>query len=327
MDQSLNVSWADSPNKVDEDPNQKVKTLYVSNVPIEISEDALRNVFLSYGTIVKCTIVKDLNTGESKGFGFVEFSDRGSCANAVNALNNTEISGKTISVVFANPHTHKLKQKSKNWNKGGNMGQVFKQHQFNQQRFGVDDKNRNFNRKRNNQNQMGNMNNMNSMNNMQNMNNMNNMNRNKMGGQNNFRKNKMNNNMQNQNRGGHKKPNNRNFQQHRQNVPMPMFNPQTNFMAPYGNMNANMDWRNLYPGINQYTNQTSHQYNKGTNGGGGDKYQQQYPTNYQYPNYPNYQDPNYSQYSAYYNQYMSNPNQLLNTTSTGYNNNNNTSNF
>jgi len=100
------------------------------------------------------------------------------------------------------------------------------------------------------------------------------------------------------------------------NPNMPMFNPSA-IMNPYGNINANMDWRNLY-NLNQNYNPNQYKNLQG------DKYQPQSFQNpsYQY-NYPNYPDPStYSQYQAYYNQYMNNQTQPPTNNST-YNSSNN----
>ncbi len=50
----------------------KVKTLYVSNVSMTVSDQVLIALFSEHGTVISCNIVKNPQTGQSKGFAFVE---------------------------------------------------------------------------------------------------------------------------------------------------------------------------------------------------------------------------------------------------------------
>src|SRR5437667_345327 len=49
--------------------------LYVGNLPYNISDDQLRDVFARFGTPESARVITDRDSGQSKGFGFVEFSD------------------------------------------------------------------------------------------------------------------------------------------------------------------------------------------------------------------------------------------------------------
>jgi len=102
----LNVSWAENRSKqykVDEETMAKVKTLYVSNVSMTVSDQVLIALFSEHGAIVSCNIVKNPQTGQSKGFAFVEMDTRENAEKALNSLNGSELVGQKITVVLAKP--------------------------------------------------------------------------------------------------------------------------------------------------------------------------------------------------------------------------------
>jgi len=77
--------------------------LFVGGLPFATTDDELKELFAAHGTVSSATVVRDRETGRSKGFGFVEFEsdDEGKAAQA--ALNGTEFGGRTISVDMARP--------------------------------------------------------------------------------------------------------------------------------------------------------------------------------------------------------------------------------
>ena len=77
------------------------KNLYVGNLSFNTSADDLREAFGRHGTVTSAQVVMDRETGRSRGFGFVEMSDGGEAA--INALNNTDLDGRTITVNEARP--------------------------------------------------------------------------------------------------------------------------------------------------------------------------------------------------------------------------------
>ncbi len=70
--------------------------LYVGNLSWNMTEDDLRNLFEQYGTVSSIKIVKDRETGRSKGFGFVEMENDGEAQNALSSLYDKEILGRKI---------------------------------------------------------------------------------------------------------------------------------------------------------------------------------------------------------------------------------------
>ena len=79
--------------------------IYVGNLPYEIDEQSLSDVFAEHGTVDSAKIIIDRNTGRSKGFGFVTMNDDGEAETAIKALNGAEIGGRPAKVNQAQPKT------------------------------------------------------------------------------------------------------------------------------------------------------------------------------------------------------------------------------
>jgi cold-inducible RNA-binding protein len=76
--------------------------LYVGNLAYNVSEDQLRDLFARFGTPDSARVITDRDSGQSKGFGFVEFSDD-SQAKAAMSLNGTDFGGRNLTVNEARP--------------------------------------------------------------------------------------------------------------------------------------------------------------------------------------------------------------------------------
>ncbi len=70
--------------------------LYVGNLSWTMTEDDLRTLFEQYGTVASIKIVKDRETGRSKGFGFVEMENDTEAQNALSSLYDKEIQGRKV---------------------------------------------------------------------------------------------------------------------------------------------------------------------------------------------------------------------------------------
>ena len=75
--------------------------LYVGNLAYTTTEDDLRTLFAQAGTIASVALIKDRDTGRSKGFGFVEMADGSATNAAITALNGKELDGRTLRVNMA----------------------------------------------------------------------------------------------------------------------------------------------------------------------------------------------------------------------------------
>ncbi|CAG7556440.1 unnamed protein product [Fusarium equiseti] len=76
--------------------------LYVGNLGWNTTDETLRQAFSEYGQILDSIVMRDRDTGRSRGFGFVTFSNGTEANSAVNALNDQELEGRRIKVNLAN---------------------------------------------------------------------------------------------------------------------------------------------------------------------------------------------------------------------------------
>jgi RNA recognition motif-containing protein len=77
--------------------------VFVGGLPFSTTDDELREIFAAHGKVASANVVRDRETGRSKGFGFVEFEDNEEGKAAEKALNGSELGGRTISVAEARP--------------------------------------------------------------------------------------------------------------------------------------------------------------------------------------------------------------------------------
>jgi RNA recognition motif-containing protein len=77
--------------------------LFVGNLSPETTEADLRNLFTEFGEIVALKVVKDLVTGDSRGFGFVEYADKFHAYDAIDNIDMTFFQGNVITVKEAKP--------------------------------------------------------------------------------------------------------------------------------------------------------------------------------------------------------------------------------
>jgi RNA recognition motif-containing protein len=80
-----------------------MKNIYVGNLSFGATEDSVRTLFETHGTVGRVNIVTDRDTGQPRGFGFVEMSNDGEGEKAIAALNGTDFDGRTLSVNEARP--------------------------------------------------------------------------------------------------------------------------------------------------------------------------------------------------------------------------------
>jgi len=79
--------------------------IYVGNLAYEVTEDELKTAFEAYGKVETVKVIKDNDTGRSKGFGFVEMPDNAEAQAAINGLNDKEFKGKALKVNTSKPKT------------------------------------------------------------------------------------------------------------------------------------------------------------------------------------------------------------------------------
>jgi RNA recognition motif-containing protein len=77
--------------------------IFVGNLSYSITESELEAAFSAYGAVERVSVVRDRDTGQPRGFAFVEMTDANEAANAINALNGRELNGRAINVNEARP--------------------------------------------------------------------------------------------------------------------------------------------------------------------------------------------------------------------------------
>ncbi|MDE3196777.1 MAG: RNA-binding protein [Acidobacteriota bacterium] len=80
-----------------------MKNIYVGNISFQTSEQDIDAAFSAYGQVDRVQIIKDRETGQSRGFAFVEMSNNAEADKAMEALNGAELGGRTLTVNEARP--------------------------------------------------------------------------------------------------------------------------------------------------------------------------------------------------------------------------------
>jgi len=79
------------------------KKVCVGNLSAKVDTAMLESWFTEFGTVESANIVMDRETGQSKGFGFVQMSSEQEAQAAMNAMNGKEVEGRILKVAEANP--------------------------------------------------------------------------------------------------------------------------------------------------------------------------------------------------------------------------------
>jgi RNA recognition motif-containing protein len=77
--------------------------LYVGNLAYTTRDEDLRDAFAPHGNVQSASVVIDRDSGQSRGFGFVEFGSSAEAQRAVDAMNGTVVDGRTLNVNIARP--------------------------------------------------------------------------------------------------------------------------------------------------------------------------------------------------------------------------------
>jgi RNA recognition motif-containing protein len=80
-----------------------MKNIFVGNLSFGATEDSLRALFEAHGTVNRVSIVTDRDSGQSRGFGFVEMANDSEGEQAIAAINGRELDGRTLNVNEARP--------------------------------------------------------------------------------------------------------------------------------------------------------------------------------------------------------------------------------
>jgi cold-inducible RNA-binding protein len=79
------------------------KKLYVGNMSYDVTSDDLEKLFAAHGTVQSVQLIKDRDTGQSKGFAFIEMGSGSEANAAINALHGSDVKGRNLTVNEARP--------------------------------------------------------------------------------------------------------------------------------------------------------------------------------------------------------------------------------
>ena len=80
-----------------------MKNIFVGNLSFGSTEDSIRSLFEGYGTVDRVNVVTDRDTGQARGFAFVEMANDGEGERAIAALNGQELGGRALTINEARP--------------------------------------------------------------------------------------------------------------------------------------------------------------------------------------------------------------------------------
>jgi len=97
--------------------------LYVGNLSFDTTDEALQQLFVSNGfPVASARVIRDMNSGRSRGFGFVELEADADSARAISQLNGFSIDGRALQVNEARPQAPRGGGSDRGRNRGGNRG-------------------------------------------------------------------------------------------------------------------------------------------------------------------------------------------------------------
>jgi RNA recognition motif-containing protein len=77
--------------------------IFVGNLSYQTTQDELQAAFATYGAVERVSVVTDRDTGQPRGFAFVEMTNKNEASNAIAGLNGSEMNGRALNVNEARP--------------------------------------------------------------------------------------------------------------------------------------------------------------------------------------------------------------------------------
>ena len=81
------------------------ENIYVGNLAFETDSAQLERLFAEHGQVTKAQVVTDRDTGRSRGFGFVEMSSSDEARKAIDAIDGSDLGGRSLKVNIAKPRS------------------------------------------------------------------------------------------------------------------------------------------------------------------------------------------------------------------------------
>ena len=89
--------------------------IYVSNLAYSATDHDIRQLFESYGVVDKINVITDRDTGQSRGFGFVEMPDSAAAKAAIQGLQGKELGGRSLTLDEARPREPRREPRQARW--------------------------------------------------------------------------------------------------------------------------------------------------------------------------------------------------------------------
>ena len=96
--------------------------IYVGNLPYTANEEELKELFSNHGEVTSVRIIMDRDTGQSKGFGFIDITSDDDALSAIEALEGAEFQGRNLRVNQSKPREDKPRGGGGGYRGGGNRG-------------------------------------------------------------------------------------------------------------------------------------------------------------------------------------------------------------
>jgi RNA recognition motif-containing protein len=96
-----------------------VTNIFVGNISYQTTQDDLYSAFSAYGAVDRVSVVTDRDSGQSRGFAFVEMSQESEARTAIDQLNGAELNGRAMNVNEARPRTNDGGGRGDRGNRGG----------------------------------------------------------------------------------------------------------------------------------------------------------------------------------------------------------------
>ncbi|QMU61057.1 MAG: RNA-binding protein [Gammaproteobacteria bacterium] len=91
------------------------KKLFVGNLPYSVDQATLQDTFGKCGTVESANVIMNRDTGQSKGFGFVEMSSSAEAQKAIQEINGTNLDGRALTVNEAKPQEKRSSGGGNRW--------------------------------------------------------------------------------------------------------------------------------------------------------------------------------------------------------------------
>jgi len=96
-----------------------MKNIFVGNLSFGATEDSVKSLFEAHGAVDRVSIVTDRDSGQPRGFGFVEMPNDAEAERAIAALNGTDLGGRTLNVNEARPKADRASGGGGGFRRGG----------------------------------------------------------------------------------------------------------------------------------------------------------------------------------------------------------------